>query len=458
MRAICLTDMQAAMSKWFNKEGTIPEIQDVMKKLMTAKQGAISESNAGNQDATQNSKTAGQIPGAAKTTSDYVTHDAVVEFLCTVFCCENSETILPQTDQKRLETLVEQFYFIGPVGERFFHWFFILGGADKQIIWDENAKTVKSLDDLELKNKVDIENVPFWRAMALVRDSLIQHLSLETKGGEDAADSGLYFAEKNMRKPESACNIPQGSASEIFTIEEIYKHAKNMFAHQFKSLSRLSLTEDLATAGSASSAPATATTDSQISQLFEQNIRGQLEFEWLITRPYSPCWTRHKKEEGKPLDIWGGCRSCLLGCCGRFSCLHVPHPTNAEGNQGGTNASSSSASQSGASTGSGQSQSLRQARKDVRRSSLVDCEIDLENLATFTRISDKSLGRNLDNVYWDWNESMWQSAVKAVHYARSPEAENVTMKKIALEQCDTIFYERTVDYQLNFTGENLFHL
>jgi hypothetical protein len=95
----------------------------------------------------------------------------------------------------------------------------------------------------------------------------------------------------------------------------------------------------------------------------------------------------------------------------------------------------------------------------------LDGEILPKTPVTFNRISDESLGRNSNNVFWDWNESMWQSAVKAVNDVKAeikeddPKAAHLQhLRNTAAGQCDTIFYERTVEYQLNFTGENLFHL
>ena len=416
-----------------------------------ANKGAISESNAGNQDSTQHLNTASPKPGAAEVTT-YVTHDAVLQFLLTVYPCGHSET-LPSPGQKLLENpperLIEQFYFIGPVGERFFHWFFILGGADKQIIWDKKTKetTVKSLEAWQLKNKVDIDDVPFWRAMALVRDSLIKHLSSKTKpkeaeGAADSVKTGLYFAGENKRNDD--CNIPEGSASEIFTVEEIYTHAKDTFAQGFKNFPSLSST---ATTGSAPSVTDAATREAQI---FEQNIRGQLEFEWLITRPYSPCWMRKKKEEEEAKKN--------------------TDQTKSQGNEDATNASILSLPLlSGARASSGQNPpttpSAAAARNKTRRSSVLDGEILPKTPVTFNRISDESLGRNSNNVFWDWNESMWQSAVKAVNDVKAeikeddPKAAHLQhLRNTAAGQCDTIFYERTVEYQLNFTGENLFHL
>jgi hypothetical protein len=412
--------MQAALFTWFGNDGPTPLLDAIKKEIMMANKGAISESNAGNQDSTQHLNTASPKPGAAKVTTypGYVTHDAVLQFLLTVYPCGHSET-LPSPGQKLLENpperLIEQFYFIGPVGERFFHWFFILGGADKQIIWDKKTKetTVKSLEAWQLKNKVVIDDVPFWRAMALVRDSLIKHLSSKTKPA-DSVKTGLYFAGENKRNDD--CDIPEGSASEIFTVEEIYTHAKDTFAQGFKNFPPLSST---ATTGSATSVTDAATREAQI---FEQNIRGQLEFEWLITRPYSPCWMRKKKEDQEPnADT---------------------DQTKSQGNEEATNASIFSSA----------------ARNKTRRSSVLDGEILPKTPVTFNRISDESLGRNSNNVFWDWNESMWQSAVKAVNDVNGKNASPQHLQQTAGKQCDTIFYERTVDYQLNFMGENLFHL
>jgi hypothetical protein len=138
------------------------------------------------------------------------------------------------------------------------------------------------------------------------------------------------------------------------------------------------------------------------------------------------------------------------------------HQTNPQSNQDATNASKSPFLPPGA-----------RASSD-RRSSVFGGEILSKTPVTYTRISDESLGQNLKNVLWDWNESMWQSAVKAVEHVRNTAlkqqetecVKNIFAKcfssdvsnKTAAEQCDTIIYERTVDYQLNFMGENLFHL
>jgi hypothetical protein len=430
------------MFNWFGEE---------KKDMMKAKKGAISESNAGNQDATQNSKTASPTPGAAKVPT-YETYDAVLEFLKGVFPCGLSETG-QKLREKLPETLIEQFYFIGPVGERFFHWFFILGGADKQIIWNTKEKTVKSLEAWELKNKDHIDNVPFWRAVALVRDSLIKHLSSKTKGEEKG---GLYFAGEN--KLGSGINSPEGSASEIFSVEQIYTHAKDTFAHGFKNFPQLSLTEELATTGSAPSVTDSATREaprSQNAQIFEQKIRGQLEFEWLITRPYSPCWSRKKKEQENN-DTGPTCWS--------------RKKKEQENNDTGPTVKGEETNND-ASCWSGKRQSPTESRGKMRESSVFDFEMHTAPPDTSTRISDGSLGRNTHNVFWDWNESMWQSAVKAVKDATDPAValnqqqtegdksdEIRRLKEIAVQQCVTIFCERTVDYQHNFTGENLFHL
>ena len=347
------------------------------------------------------------------------------------------------------EKLIDQFYLLGPVGERFFHWMFLLGAADNVIEWKNAGKSsVASLKKIEKPKQktqetqtgVDgkasenaavevqkVEDVPFWRALEEVRQTLIKHL--ETKKLDANAKSGLYFASENAAvevKVKAALNIPGGSASEIFTIPEIYQRAKDLkdFTNN------------------------------------ETCIRGQLEFEWLITRPYSRRWANQSKppnqdEKDEPpnqdekdeidlkeTDSESTCScfsSCLQKACSCFS---------------------SSPSEDSAS----KNVDIRELTKN-RKMSTVEIELHIpmnggaaassprskrshSSVLNSTSIRDEDLKTNLKNNDWEWNESVWESVVSAVGNKSEPN----------LVFCHSVFRQRTADFVDEYTGENLFHL
>ena len=400
------------------------------------------------------------------------------------------------------EKLIDQFYLLGPVGERFFHWMFLLGAADNVIGWEypvfvknfredvtdeqfqaafavcgkitsavvarENGKSKRhgfvnfetpesavkcieqfndsvklavdgekiyvvhhhkkatSLKKIEKpKQGVDgkasenaavevqkVEDVPFWRALEEVRQTLIKHL----KTPDALAKSGLYFDSKDKSKDakpaqgvdgkaseNAAVEVTaalNGSASEIFTIPEIYQEAKDL--KDFKN--------------------------------DETCIRGQLEFEWLITRPYSRRWANHSKPpnqdksdeeppnqdksdeeqssessgDRKQTDSGPTCScfsSCLKQAC---SCFSSSSPDNS-----GSHLTD-----------------IRDLTK-TRKMSTVEIELHSpmnggaaassprsrrshSSVLNSTSILDDHLKDSLNNNDWEWNESVWESVVSAV--------------------------------------------
>jgi hypothetical protein len=100
------------------------------------------------------------------------------------------------------------------------------------------------LEDLN----VEESEVPFWRAVAYVQDSLRRYMVLFSPEYQHSKVSGLYCEDDD----KTHFPVPEGSASEIFTMRQIYQHAR--------------------------------------CKADETDIRWRLEFEWLYTRPNSKRW------------------------------------------------------------------------------------------------------------------------------------------------------------------------
>ena len=354
------------------------------------------------------------------------------------------------------EKLIDQFYLLGPVGERFFHWMFLLGAADNVIEWKNAGKSIASLKKIEKPSKqttqetqtgVDgktsenaavevqkVEDVPFWRALEEVRQTLIKHL----KTPNEKAKSGLYFASENAAvEVTAALKIPQGSASEIFTIPEIYQRAKDL----------KDFTND------------------------ETCIRGQLEFEWLITRPYSRRWANQSKppnqdksdppnqdksDEERTCSCFS---SCLEKACSCFSSSPQPRTVDIRELTNNRKMSTVEIELHSPMNGGAAASSPRSKRSN-------------SSVLNSTSILDGDLKEGLKNNDWEWNESVWESVVSAVESVVSavenkiPESQKeleaaqaqVLQKELNLVFCREVFRQRTADFVDEYTGENLFHL
>lgn len=374
-------DAQAAMFTWFNVTGETTD-------ALTSIRRQIENQN--------------QPPN--------ITQKSALDFLLNVFPCDFSISARDENERTdQLGRLIKQFYFVGPVGERFFHWMFLLGAADKEIVWkagnpkdSETRNVVKGLKPCK-KYEACVQNdrqvgshiwdVPFWRALAQTRDSLTLHLNDYIKSaalnGSPKQPNGLY---PDFLDP----TITNERGSGIFTIEHIYTHAKDTFTFSFIKAGPKQTADEISAA--------------QIS-----NIRGQLEFEWLITRPYSPVW----KNKHAPASRAAGDETSL--------------PPKSSSNRSPAQVEMSSL--------------VGPSKKKDRSGSIGG--LALNEILGVSSLSDIEIAANERNLNYDWNESMWQSVSKLVDDDHSSDVG--PLRK-------SIFFERANDYVDNYTGENLFHL
>jgi len=186
------------------------------------------------------------------------------------------------------DELIDQFYLVGPVGDRFFHWLYLLGAADNEILFEndsvkwkkiERPKNIlldKEQDEENKKNRlkiVEVEKYPFWRALLSLHNILLEHLKVPKP------DETGFCEEQNSDLTKHLEHIPPASSSEIFRTSEIYEHAK--FPPAF----------DAAWYGMKK--------DTEKDAKYRQDphfIRTQMEFEWLITRPYTRRWVSSKEK------------------------------------------------------------------------------------------------------------------------------------------------------------------
>jgi hypothetical protein len=391
-------DAQAAMFDWFDVTGkTTDTLNSIRRQLQ-------------NQTGPQN-----------------FTQKSALDFLLNVFPCDFS--ISPTESDKaerteRLGRLIKQFYFLGPVGERFFHWMFLLGASDKKIVWKDSKEPRSFVKCLEPCQKFEAGvkagnhtwDVPFWRALAQIRDSLILHLNDQSEALK-GKPTGLY---PDSRGP----TITEERGSDIFTIEKIYTHAKDTFTFSFLDADPKKTADEMSAA--------------QIS-----NIRGQLEFEWLITRPYSPVW---RSKHAPTPDNLSTHSSGALNDPGdqRLDASRAAgdEPGHVLPAKGGSNGSPAQVEMSSLSSSSG----INPSKK--KRSGSVG-ELSLNEILGVSSLSDIDITAKEQNYNWDWNESMWQSVSKSVEDGESPGAGSARK---------SIFFERANDYVDQYTGENLFHL
>ncbi len=489
-------DVQAAMFAWF-KDGPTSVAKNAKKKLEAD-------------------------PTPSETKPDqYRLRIASNDFLLRIFPCDGlpkphesqseaqSELVrVPEEiQQARLNSLIQQFYFIGPVGERFFHWMFLLGAADKTIIWREKEKTpiaARCIQNMrKWENGDEIWDVPFWRALAQIRDSLIQHLSKSEIAKWEK--HGLYANDTD--KNTTVSDIAEGCSSEIFSVKQIYTHAKDTFTQHFPVEPSVAQKER------------TPGTDDDAD---EQNIRGQLEFEWLITRPYSPRYSAHRKTLQKSsvvllennlevkmstasllwttrrvvlykdatLRLYNGERSLCSATITSQTKVNLELPTPVEREftvmfppdrssdpslfwhfraassaerdhwQKGISeiikellpkrpSEANPPSTEGAQNKDSDSKpaSRRRSTMSERRGSAADITLALNDIET-----GKSIEDDMDVDQWDLNESLWKGLQDVVLSARGEHDESKT------RACDVIFCQRTAGYIDDYTGENLFHL
>ncbi len=186
-------------------------------------------------------------------------------------------------------------------------------------------------------------------------------------------------------------------------------------------------------------------------------IRGQLEFEWLITRPYSRRWM---SKLGNPDDENEAQQNGTK--------LGNPDDENEAQQNGTSNSGAKSPSgnelmritpggaNAGAGGGGGGGPDPRQSPASHRKMSVLELQpLVLGGAAAKRRntvddVSSSVTEHDLEDAKKDmaWNASMWTSVVNAAN-KKDP---------VDIKRYEELFINRTTDFVDEYTGENLFHL